>query len=156
MFTQKELRKAIKLADIVDNGSFKIFIRVNSKWGLKLCQSRIVRDYNFVIQRKASKFQYGPYAYHRFEVTLKYVTYYGFVTQVADPVNEDDFWDNAEVDVLINDLKRVCGFDISWDKKPCNFGKIGGKIVVIDFDKKVFCGIDHCLDYKEYCVGNLI
>lgn len=136
MFTQKEIKMFIK-SFRSDSGSFKVFVKLNNKLGLKIAQTERVRDHNYDKQELASLVDLGPKVYGKFEITVNYKTLYGYYTEVVEIFyNESDFlekFNDKDLNVLTNDLETRTGFfnnDVRW----CNVGLKDGKLVCIDFD----------------------
>jgi hypothetical protein len=140
MFTQKEIKMFIK-SFRSDSGSFKVFVKLNNRLGIKIAQTESVRDHNYDKQELASLVDLGPKVYGKFEITVNHknedITLYGYYTEVVEVFEcDDDFYKRFEREDLINlrdDLEMRTGFH-NYDVRWCNVGIKNGKLVCIDFD----------------------
>lgn len=140
MFTQKEIKMFIKTL-CSERGSFKVFVKLNNKLGLKIAQTERVRDHNYDKQELASLVDLGPKVYGKFEITVNHqnedITLYGYYTEVVEVFEcDDDFYkkfEREDLSSLRDDLKMRTGFH-NYDVRWCNVGLKDGKLVCIDFD----------------------
>jgi hypothetical protein len=142
MFTQKELLKMTKVLPW-NAGSFKVFVKLNSKLGIKLTNSEIVRDQNYARQESASKVGLGPDVYGTFEIVVNEKTLYGYYTEVVEIYGNKDenieMFSRSNLDDLKRNLLYETGFDC-FDIRPYNAGVKNGRLVCIDFDSEDVLG----------------
>lgn len=131
--SKKALRQQLKNAKYCKNGSFKCFLALSDKVGVKIMPSKLNRDENYMYQKRASKFNLGPKCWSRFYITINNVKWYGYFTEVVDAFYDFDGSD-AKVDDLIKNLLDKTGFDFEWDSCCRNIGIKDGVLVCIDFD----------------------
>jgi hypothetical protein len=138
MFTQKELLKMTQVFPWAA-GSFKVFVKLNSKLGIKLTNSEIVRDQNYSRQESASKVGLGPDVYGTFEIVVNEITLYGYYTEVVEVFKDRDEYTKkffiSDMDDLKRSLFHQTGFDC-YDIRVYNVGVKNERLVCIDFDSE--------------------
>ena len=134
MFTQTELLKMITVGD-KNYGSFKIFVKVTNKLGLKIAGVESLRDQNYERQELASRVGLGPDVYGKFDFMYNGQLVFGYYTEVVETYNRNnkDFFNSERMDQLRADLIDKIGFKC-FDIKQNNVGIKNGVMVLIDFD----------------------
>ncbi len=110
------------------------FFALNEKIGVKLFQRKDDRNHSWRMQSLAAEHKLGPETGDKFTIkqvdfhaSFKVETWHGFLTQRAKCIE----YQRRVVDRIVEKLKEI-GIQYT-DSYKANFGKIGNRIVVIDF-----------------------
>lgn len=129
--SKKEIRQQLKQAKYCKNGTYKCFLALSDKVGVKIMPSKLNRNANYMYQKRASKFNLGPNCWGKFYITINNVKWYGYFTEIVDTSND---YLSKEIENLVENLLNKTGFDLSWDAFDRNFGRKDGVLVFVDFD----------------------
>jgi hypothetical protein len=124
-----ETRRKIKALvedgkDDGSGGSCEFYIVDNL--GVKLFYEKFARDYSVKLQKKAHQAKLAPKVYGKINIS----DMYGYVTELANLEIRKN-WGDEKADILFKKLRRV-GI-LHEDLHDDNIGKIGNRIVCIDF-----------------------
>ena len=124
------------------------FIKIDDNWGMKVYESKCIRDYAWTTQQNMHRVQCAPAVGIKIDIGHKYC----YLTQVAEPIMEcnahhlhgeayeqwqDEYSKKWHSGVRKNieevvDKMRANGYKM-YDNHLCNYGWLNGQLVCIDF-----------------------
>jgi len=131
------------------HGSMSVFVKIDSRWAIKLYYLEDERDKCFQRQKQAAEYGLGPDVGEKVNFAVDCSYPYGYITEIVEvcvpheEIAEQNFCDtfdvldgdeehNRKAYALFNELETLTGI-YYIDNHPANIGIKNGRYVLIDF-----------------------